>query len=83
MFDFVALSGTTQDRRIEWIDHLHEHFAAPATVVNGSYRAPETPGAPTEIRPESLAEYSFPSGPAWRDSMIPKTLQSVQTVKPS
>jgi len=51
--------------------------------VNGSYRAPETPGAPTEIRPESLAEYSFPSGPAWRDSMIPKTLQSVQTVKPS
>ena len=67
MFDYVALSGTTQDRRIEWIDHLHEHFAAPAVVVNGSYRPPETPGASTEIRPESLAEYSFPSGPAWRD----------------
>jgi L-fuconate dehydratase len=31
MFDYVALSGTTQGRRIEWIDHLHEHFAAPAT----------------------------------------------------
>ena len=30
MFDYVALSGTTQGRRIEWIDHLHEHFAAPA-----------------------------------------------------
>jgi L-fuconate dehydratase len=66
----VALSGTTQGRRIEWIDHLHEHFAAPATVVNGSYRAPETPGASTEILPESLAEYSFPSGPAWRDGGV-------------
>jgi L-fuconate dehydratase len=66
MFDYVAVSGTTQGRRIEWIDHLHEHFAAPATVVNGNYRAPETPGASTEIVPESLAEYSFPSGPAWR-----------------
>ena len=67
MFDYVALSGTMQGRRIEWIDHLHEHFAAPAAVVNGSYIAPETPGASTEILPESLAEYSFPSGPAWRD----------------
>jgi L-fuconate dehydratase len=66
MFDYVALSGTTQGRRIEWIDHLHEHFAAPAVVTSGSYRAPETPGASTEIRPESLAEYTFPSGPAWR-----------------
>jgi L-fuconate dehydratase len=70
MFDYVALSGTTQDRRIEWIDHLHEHFAAPAVVVNGSYRPPETPGASTEIRPESLAEYSFPSGPAWRNGGV-------------
>jgi L-fuconate dehydratase len=71
MFDYVALTGTTQDRRIEWIDHLHEHFAAPATVVNGNYRPPETPGASTEIRPDSLAEYSFPSGPAWRNGGLP------------
>ena len=70
MFDYVAVSGTTQGRRIEWIDHLHEHFATPATVVNGNYRAPETPGASTEIVPESLAEYSFPSGPAWRDGGV-------------
>jgi L-fuconate dehydratase len=70
MFDYVAVSGTTQGRRIEWIDHLHEHFAAPAVVVNGNYRAPETPGASTEILPESLAEYSFPSGPAWRDGGV-------------
>jgi L-fuconate dehydratase len=68
MFDYVALSGTTQGRRIEWIDHLHEHFAAPAVVNRGRYRAPETPGASTEILPEALAEFSFPSGPAWQYS---------------
>ena len=65
MFDYVALSGTTQGRRLEWIDHLHEHFAAPAVVTGGRYRAPRAPGASTEILPESLAEYSYPSGPAW------------------
>jgi L-fuconate dehydratase len=66
MFDYVALSGTTKGRRIEWIDHLHEHFTAPAVVSGGRYRAPATPGASTEIRPESLAEFSYPDGPAWR-----------------
>ena len=66
MFDYVALSGTTQGRRIEWIDHLHEHFAAPALVSRGCYRAPEAPGASTEILPEALAEFSYPAGAAWQ-----------------
>ena len=66
MFDYVALSGTARGRRIEWIDHLHEHFAAPAVVTHGRYRAPETPGASTEILPEALAEFSYPSGLAWQ-----------------
>ncbi|MGZ4673616.1 MAG: enolase C-terminal domain-like protein, partial [Ilumatobacteraceae bacterium] len=26
MFDFVAITGTTDDRWIEYVDHLHEHF---------------------------------------------------------
>ena len=65
MFDYVALTGTTEGRMIEWIDHLHEHFTAPAVVSAGRYRAPEAPGASTRMRPESLAEFSFPSGPAW------------------
>src|SRR5579862_6772219 len=65
MFDYVALSGTTEDRRIEWIDHLHEHFIAPAAVVDGRYRAPLTAGASTEMHHESLAEFSYPGGAAW------------------
>jgi L-fuconate dehydratase len=66
MFDYVAVSGSAHGRRIEWIDHLHEHFAAPAVVSGGLYRTPETPGASTEMLPEALAEYSYPSGPAWQ-----------------
>ncbi len=65
MFDYVALSGTTQGRVIEWIDHLHEQFVTPAVVVGGRYVTPTQPGASTELRPESIEEFSFPSGPAW------------------
>jgi L-fuconate dehydratase len=65
MFDYVALTGTTEGRMIEWIDHLHEHFTAPAVVSGGRYRVPEAAGASTRMRPESLAEFSFPSGAAW------------------
>ena len=65
MFDYVALSGTTEQRRIEWIDNLHEHFVAPAVVIDGRYQAPRAPGASTEMHMESLLEFSFPAGPAW------------------
>jgi L-fuconate dehydratase len=65
MFDYVALSGTTDGRAIEWIDHLHEQFVSPAAVADGRYLTPTQPGASTELRPEALAEFSFPSGPAW------------------
>jgi L-fuconate dehydratase len=38
MFDYVALSGTAEGRRIEWVDHLHEHFTAPAVVRGSAWR---------------------------------------------
>jgi len=68
MFDYVALSGSQDGRMIEWIDHLHEHFVNPARVSAGRYLAPRAPGASTEIRPGSLAEFSYPNGPVWRDA---------------
>jgi L-fuconate dehydratase len=66
MFDYVALSGTTQRRFIEWIDHLHEHFVNPAVVRDGRYVAPTAAGASTRMWPASVAEYSFPDGAAWK-----------------
>ena len=29
MFDYVAVSGSLNGRRIEYVDHLHEHFVTP------------------------------------------------------
>jgi L-fuconate dehydratase len=64
-FDYAAVSGSLSGRRIEWIDHLHEHFVDPAVVAGGRYLAPRSPGASTEMLAASIAHYSFPDGPAW------------------
>jgi L-fuconate dehydratase len=65
MFDFVAVSGTTDDRAIEYVDHLHEHFVDPVRVDNGRYRAPTAAGMSAQIIPASLEEYRYPDGEAW------------------
>lgn len=65
MFDYVAVTGTQQDRMIEYVDHLHQHFADPVELRRGRYRAPTTPGIGARMHPGSLAEYTYPTGPAW------------------
>ena len=66
LFDYVAVSGSQEDRVIEYVDHLHEHFVDPVVLSNGCYRAPTSPGFSTEMYPRSLADYRFPEGPVWR-----------------
>ncbi|WP_369245406.1 enolase C-terminal domain-like protein [Streptomyces sp. R41] len=68
MFDYVAVSGSREDRVIEYVDHLHEHFTDPAVVVAGRYRAPSAPGFSARMRPESIAAHSYPDGPVWQTS---------------
>ncbi|MFI6513375.1 enolase C-terminal domain-like protein [Streptosporangium sp. NPDC050855] len=65
MFDYVAVSGTTEDRVIEYIDHLHEHFTDPVVIADGRYVAPLEPGGGGEMHPASRAEYAYPHGPRW------------------
>ncbi|MGW0712049.1 L-fuconate dehydratase [Streptomyces sp. NPDC002643] len=65
MFDYLALSGTTEDRVIEYVDHLHEHFTAPVVMREGHYAAPLTPGFSATMHPRSLAEYRYPDGEFW------------------
>jgi L-fuconate dehydratase len=36
------------------------------TVRNGRYLAPTQPGYSATIKPASLDEHEFPSGPVWR-----------------
>ncbi|MFJ2590255.1 L-fuconate dehydratase [Streptomyces sp. NPDC087538] len=65
MFDYVALSGTTDDRVIEYVDHLHEHFLAPVVIDRGHYRAPVEPGFSATMRQPSLDTYRYPDGVFW------------------
>jgi L-fuconate dehydratase len=65
MLDLVAISGSTADRVIEYVDHLHEHFVAPVELRDARYRAPTTPGSGAEIHAATLAEFRYPDGAAW------------------
>jgi L-fuconate dehydratase len=67
MFDFVAVSGTTEGRVLEYVDHLHEHFVDPVRVQQGHYLAPLTPGLSAEMHAESLDKYAYPKGPVWAE----------------
>ncbi|MEV5311079.1 enolase C-terminal domain-like protein [Streptomyces sp. NPDC052610] len=65
MFDYLAVSGTTEDRAVEYVDHLHEHFLDPVVIRDGHYTAPTAPGFSAALRPESVARYTFPGGTFW------------------
>lgn len=66
MFDYIGVSASADDRIVEWVDNLHEHFRDPAVVRSGRYLAPTAPGYSIEMLPESLDQYEFPNGPVWR-----------------
>ncbi len=59
MFDFVAVSGSKDDRMIEYVGHLHEHFVTPTVIVGGNYRAPTTPGSGAEMLAASRQANTF------------------------
>jgi L-fuconate dehydratase len=64
-FDFIYASATREDRIVEYVEHLHEHFLTPVVIRRGRYMLPETPGYSIQVKPESLAEYAFPEGAYW------------------
>jgi len=65
MFDLLAVSGLADQRMIEYVDHLHEHFVDPVVIREGRYVAPRGPGAGARMLPSALERFSFPGGPAW------------------
>jgi L-fuconate dehydratase len=65
IFDYVAVSGSLQDRVCEYVDHLHEHFVDPCVIRNARYVTPPRPGYSIDIKPSSIADYEFPSGRVW------------------
>jgi L-fuconate dehydratase len=67
IFDYVCVSGSMENRLIEYVDHLHEHFVDPVVVENARYRVPELPGYSITMHEASLNEYSYPDGRAWHE----------------
>ncbi|MBA3637665.1 MAG: hypothetical protein H0W57_14810, partial [Rubrobacteraceae bacterium] len=68
VFDYVRVGASLENRILEYVDHLHEHFLDPVVIENGRYQAPTMPGYSIEMRPESLKRYRFPEGVAWSSS---------------
>jgi L-fuconate dehydratase len=65
MFDYVAVSGSTEGRVIEYVDHLHQHFVDSVVIRDGRYAAPLAPGMSARMHPDSIAAYRYPDGPQW------------------
>ena len=57
MIDFLVISGSKDDRVIEFVDHLHEHFRYPCILKNGSYMAPQDSGYSTEMLEHSIKDF--------------------------
>jgi L-fuconate dehydratase len=62
---YVAISGAMEDRAIEFVDHLHEHFVEPVRLVRGRYLPPTAPGFSAEMVQSSVRDFTFPDGRAW------------------
>ena len=58
MIDYIAISTTKDDKRIEFVDHLHEHFKNPCKVKNGAYQTPHDHGFSIEMLETTLFEYA-------------------------
>ena len=66
VFDFLGISASLENRVIEYVQHLHEHFLDPVVIRNGHYMLPTAPGYSIEIFPQTLKDYAFPHGSIWK-----------------
>ncbi|MFH1806058.1 MAG: L-fuconate dehydratase [Pseudomonadota bacterium] len=67
MIDYICVSATMEDRVLEYVDHLHDHFEEPCIIRKGRYIAPTAPGFSITIKPDSIRDHTFPTGSVWQD----------------
>ena len=65
IFDYIYVGASLENRILEYVDHLHEHFLDPVVIRNSRYMPPEAPGYSIEMKPDSLDEHEFPAGRVW------------------
>ena len=59
LIDYSCVSGTLENRVLEYVDHLHEHFLTPVQMRGGCYMPPTEPGYSIEMKAASLDQYEF------------------------
>jgi L-fuconate dehydratase len=59
IFDYICASASLENRVVEFVDHLHEHFVNPVRMMGGRYMPPLSPGYSIQMKAESLDTYRF------------------------
>lgn len=59
MFDYISVSGTMEDRMIEYVDNQHEYFVNPVRIEHGNYVAPTAPGNGAQMTVETAEKYLY------------------------
>ena len=72
IFDYIAVSGSLENRTCEYVDHLHEHFVEPVHLRNGRYLAPRAAGYSAELKPAARIRFAYPGGAAWAEHRMPE-----------
>ena len=71
--DFVAVSG--KKSILEYTDHLHHAFEAPATITTGGYHtAPTLLGYSCDVKETEFDKFECPNGSFWRSEQGLKML---------
>lgn len=68
MVDFICISASLENRVLEYVDHLHEHFMHPVNIKSGCYMPPLDSGYSITIKPNSLDQHEYPNGIVWDTS---------------
>ncbi|RWS05918.1 mitochondrial enolase superfamily member 1-like isoform X2 [Dinothrombium tinctorium] len=66
IWDYICVSGTTKNRIVEYVDHLHDIFSNPASIVRAHYIVPFESGYCGQMKPEVIETYEYPTGTYWR-----------------
>ena len=75
IFDYLCVSASLEDRIVEYVDHLHEHFVDPVVIRDGRYMPPTAPGYSITMKADSLRAHIYPDGIAWAKRRRPMLVQ--------
>src|SRR5260370_37271584 len=64
LFDYIAISGSLENRMINYTPPLHQHFVHPVVVQGGRYVPPDAPGHRGAVDPSAVVAVSYPKGSA-------------------